>query len=179
MLSHLGAYCAHAFPARQNVRIKELANITAGWESEMYCFDAEYGAGERHREELILRIYPGDDARAKSAREFHGMSQLHKVGYPVPQVLVLERENFPFGQPFIIMERIEGRMLSPLLFGSRGEKQQELLTLFCFLSRTSWIAQKCTRRWEHFPSPSLCPDFPYLKLSMLSVPSPPTLVFRR
>jgi aminoglycoside phosphotransferase (APT) family kinase protein len=116
------------------MRVREGTKISAGWESEMYSFDVEYGpTGQRQREELILRIYPGDDAHPKSAREFHGMSQLYKAGYPVPQVLVLEREDSPFSQPFVIMERIEGQQLWPLLFDSPEEKQQELLTLFCEL----------------------------------------------
>ncbi len=134
MQSRLQAYYAHAFPARQGVRVSDLANISAGWESEMYSFNVEHGpAGERQREELVLRIYPGNDAHTKSAREFHGMSQLHKAGYPVPEVLVLGREDSPFGKPFVIMERIEGQILWPLLFGSPEEKQRELLTLFCKL----------------------------------------------
>ena len=146
MQSRLQAYYAHAFPARQGVRVSDLASITAGWESEMYSFDVGYGpAGERQREELILRIYPGDDAHSKSAREFRGMSQLHKAGYPVPKVLVLERENSPFGKPFVIMKRIEGQVLWLLLFGSPEEKQQELLTLFCKL-----FVQLHTLEWRPF-----------------------------
>lgn len=134
MRSLLQAYYARAFPAKQNVEVKELTNITAGWESEMYAFNVEYGGpGERRHEKLILRIYPGEDAHTKSAREFHGMSQLRRAGYPVPQVLILERENSPLGKPFVIMERIEGQILGPLLFGSPEEKQRELLTLFCKL----------------------------------------------
>jgi aminoglycoside phosphotransferase (APT) family kinase protein len=133
--SRLQTYYAYTFPTKQEVRISDLINIAAGWESEIYSFAVEHGpAQERQREELILRIYPGDDAHAKSAREFHGMSQLHQAGYPVPHVLVLERENSPFGgKPFVVMEKVEGQVLWPLLFGSTKKKQQELLTLFCEL----------------------------------------------
>ncbi|NIV28675.1 MAG: phosphotransferase [Anaerolineae bacterium] len=124
MQNRLQTYCERAFPAKQGVRVSDLTSISAGWESDIYSFDIEHGsAEERQREALILRVYPGDDAHEKSAREFHGMSQLHKAGYPVPQVLVLERENFPFdaaqgrpfGKPFVIMERIKSEMLWPLL----------------------------------------------------------------
>jgi aminoglycoside phosphotransferase (APT) family kinase protein len=134
MQSHLQAYYAHTFPSRQGMQVSEVANISTGWESEMYAFDVEYGpVGQHQREELILRIYVGDDAHPKSAREFHGMRRLYRAGYPVPQVLALERENSPFGQPFVIMKRIEGQQLWPLLFDSPEERQQELLTLFCEL----------------------------------------------
>jgi aminoglycoside phosphotransferase (APT) family kinase protein len=140
--SRLQTYCERAFPAKQGVRVSDVTSISAGWESDIYSFDVEHGSPEeRRREVLILRIYPGDDAHEKSAREFHGMSQLHTAGYPVPQVLILECENSPFGaaqdrpfgRPFVIMERIKGQMLWPLLFGSTGERQQELLTQFCDL----------------------------------------------
>jgi aminoglycoside phosphotransferase (APT) family kinase protein len=129
----LQGYCESAFPAWQDVRVGELASISEGWESDIYSFDLEHGA--RAREGLILRIYPGDDAREKSAREFQGMRRLHQAGYPVPEVLVLERDRSPFGKPFVIMERIEGRMLWPVMFDPSvaGEMQRELLTLFCEL----------------------------------------------
>lgn len=59
----LQAYCARAFPDKQRVQINDLVNVNAGWESEVYSFDVEHGPpGQRRREELILRIYPGDDA---------------------------------------------------------------------------------------------------------------------
>lgn len=134
MRRRLQAYYAAAFPDRKRVRVRDLARLNAGWESDVYAFAAHYElAGQRRREELILRIYPGNDAHYKSAREFHGMSQLYQAGYPVPQVLLLEREDSPFGMPFVIMERIHGQDMWPLLFGSSGEDQQQLLTQFCHL----------------------------------------------
>lgn len=132
--SQLQAYCARAFPSRQGVQVSGLTSISGGWESEVYSFDVEHGPPEgRQREGLILRVYPGDDAHAKSAREFRGMRQLHEAGYPVPRVLLLERENSPFGKPFVIMERIEGQVLWPILFNAPERRQQELLTQFCEL----------------------------------------------
>ena len=144
--TRLQAYYARAFPTRQGVQVSDLTSISAGWESDMCSFVVEYGpARERWREELILRIYPGDDAHDKSAREFHGMSQLYKVCYPVPQVLILEREDSPFSKPFVIMERIKGQVLWPLLSNSPEEKRRELLTLFCKL-----FVQLHTLDWRPF-----------------------------
>ena len=114
----LQGYCEGAFPAWRDVRVGEVVSVNEGWESDIYSFELTHGPdGVREREGLILRIYPGDDAVQKSAREFRGMRQLHRAGYPVPEVLVLERERSPFGKPFVIMERIEGRMLWPVMFG--------------------------------------------------------------
>ena len=136
MRDHLQACYARAFPDKQGAQVSDLVNISDGWESEIYAFDVEHGLqDQRQREGLILRIYPGDDAQAKSAREFRGMSQLYEAGYPVPRVLLLECEDSPFdkGKPFIIMERIEGQVLWPILFSSPERRRQELLALFCRL----------------------------------------------
>ena len=132
--SRLSAFYAHGVPSKQGARIIELVPISEGWESDMYAFTLESGPeGARQHEELVLRIYPGADAHAKSAREWRGMGLLHEAGYPVPQVLILERGDSPFGRPFLIMERIRGRQMWPVWFRSSEEKQQELLTLFCRL----------------------------------------------
>jgi aminoglycoside phosphotransferase (APT) family kinase protein len=130
----LEVYYARAFPGKQGARISDLANISEGWESDMYAFTAESGpVGARQREELILRLYAGEDAYAKSEREFHGMDLLRGAGYPVPKVLALEHEHSPFGRPFLIMEKIDGQLMWRVWFGSPKDKQQELLTLFCEL----------------------------------------------
>lgn len=127
-------YCALVFPAKQGLQVNNVTGITDGWECQIYSFDVEHGpTGERRRDGLILRGYSGDDACAWAEEEFHGMRRLCEVGYPVPRVLLLECENTPFGQPFVIMERIEGKVLWGPLVDSPEGKQQELLTLFCGL----------------------------------------------
>jgi aminoglycoside phosphotransferase (APT) family kinase protein len=130
----LQAYYSTAFPDQPGGQVVNMEALSQGWESEMYSFEVSGGSAlERHHERLVLRIYPGNDAYEKSQREFHAMSTLHQVGYPVPRVLLLERDNSPFGRPFLLMEWVEGRELWSLLFGSRGKKQQRLLHLFCDL----------------------------------------------
>ena len=130
--SRLSSFCEKEFPSRENIRISDLARISEGWENEIYSFTIEYQeATERKREDLILRIYPGDDAAEKSAREFRAMKRLHEIGFPVPEVSLLELDNSPFGRPFVIMEKINGRLMGAVLTESSDEKRQELLTLFC------------------------------------------------
>ncbi len=145
MQVHLQTYCTSAFPNKQNLSVSGLNNISAGWESDVYAFDLEHGPdGERERQDLVMRVYPGDDARVKSAREFRGMRQLYQAGYPVPEVLVLENEHSPFERPFVIMERIEGQPLWSLLFGD-GERERELMTQFCKL-----LVDLHTLEWRPF-----------------------------
>jgi len=61
------------------------------------------------------------------------MRALATAGYPVPFVHLLEQDASPFGHPFIIMDRAEGKPMWPLLFESDPERGQALLTQFSAL----------------------------------------------
>jgi aminoglycoside phosphotransferase (APT) family kinase protein len=127
-------YLAGTYPAWTDPRVVDLTSINAGWESDVYAFDLEHGPpSARRREELVLRVYPGNDAHRKSGHEFRGMQLLRRAAYPVPEVYLLERDASPIGDPFIIMERIRGQQLWPLLFHGPEADQPRLLTLFCDL----------------------------------------------
>jgi aminoglycoside phosphotransferase (APT) family kinase protein len=132
--NQLQSYYTHLFKHNRKVNIKNISCISTGWESEMYSFDLEYESGStRETEQLVLRIYPGENADRKSVSEFHSLQQLHRSGYPVPHVKLLERAHSPFGRPFIVMERIKGPVLGSLLFHSVNAHQAALLTQFCEL----------------------------------------------
>jgi len=134
MLDALQAYITDALPDRPQPIVRDLASISVGWESDVYAFDLASGPPDaRLSEALVLRVYPGADAHAKSGREFQGMRQLYAAGYPVPRVLALERDASPFDKPFMIMERVAGEMLWSPLFRSPEPRQSELLALFCDL----------------------------------------------
>jgi aminoglycoside phosphotransferase (APT) family kinase protein len=137
MHDQLQAYLAGAMPDRPAVQASDPVSISTGWESDVYAFDLESGLptarSARRHEALVLRIYPGVDAFPKSGREFQGMQQLYVAGYPVPRVLLLERDASPFGKPFVVMERVEGQMMWEPLFRSSAPRQAQLLELFCDL----------------------------------------------
>lgn len=116
----------------ENVQIQDLVQISDGWETDVYAFAVEYGqASDRAREDLILRIYPGNDAPQKSVHEFNVIKQLYATGYPVPQVLLIETDGAFFGKPFVIMERIIGRPMGAIADRAPRETQLELLQRFC------------------------------------------------
>jgi len=117
-----------------NVRVEGLVNLNSGWESDVSAFDLTYELDSRYyKKPLILRIYPGDDAREKAKREFEGMRALHQVGYPVPQVFILEEEASPFGKPFLIMERIDGQSMWRKISKASEEDKILYLEQFCRL----------------------------------------------
>ena len=125
MKEAIQTYFKHTFPDRQDIQVTDPERIAAGWETEIFSFDMDYTlSGESTHQSIIMRMYPSDNAHGKSGKEFAAMKQLNAVGYPVPQVYHLERENSPWGKPFILMERIEGGILWPQLIGSAPDKQQ-------------------------------------------------------
>jgi len=136
----------------ESAQILDLARISDGWETDVYAFAVEHGqAGERKREQLILRLYPGDDAAGKSAREFGAMGKLYQLGYPVPKVIRLEQDSALLGKPFVLMEKIDGRSLGAISDASPMPRKLQLLALFCRM-----FADLHTLDWRPFAlGPSL------------------------
>jgi len=130
----LTTYYQTAFPDKLNPQLGSLTQINNGWESDVYAFDVEYGPeGVRQQEPLILRLYLGNGAPEKALREYNGIRSLWEAGYPVPQVYTCERDHSPFGKPFIIMERIDGKSMWYTMFNGPRRQQRQLLELFCRL----------------------------------------------
>jgi aminoglycoside phosphotransferase (APT) family kinase protein len=148
--------------AKERAQIVDLARISDGWENDVYSFALEYEQVDgRQREDLILRIYPGDDAPQKSAREFDAMKQLYTVGYPVPQVLQLEADGALLGKPFVIMERIVGRSMGAIADESPMQRKLELLTLLCKL-----FVNLHALEWRSFAEEAVRSDAPPLSAAL-------------
>jgi aminoglycoside phosphotransferase (APT) family kinase protein len=94
---------------------------------------------------MILRIYPREDAREKSIREFDGLQRLLAAGCPVAKAFTLEQDNSPFGKPFLLMEGIEGELLWLLIDRSTPRQAKTLLTRFCEL-----LVQLHSLDWRSF-----------------------------
>ena len=107
MNNQILASIREAFPDEGDISISEPLRIREGGETEIYSFDVDYELeGQRRREPLILRIFPGQGAAEQATKEFEVMRQLHEADYPVPAVLQIGGEGSPIGKPFILMERI-------------------------------------------------------------------------
>ena len=118
MQQQIKAYYQATFADKQNIQVSDPMRIADGWETEIFSFEIDYFLnGEPIHENIIMRMFPSNDAYEKSAKEFSVMRQLYAVGYPVPQVYHLEQENSTWGKPFILMERIEGGIMWPQLVG--------------------------------------------------------------
>ncbi|MHA2021574.1 MAG: phosphotransferase family protein [Candidatus Thorarchaeota archaeon] len=117
---------------RENVTVAHLNEITDGWETEIYSFDAESSKdGEKSAEKLVLRLYSGPWAAHKARKEFGLLKRLREAGYPVPRVSLMEVDSVHLGQPFIVMQRIEGSAMWVLLESETDTSDH--FQLFCKL----------------------------------------------
>ena len=135
----LQTYLQSLYPEKRGIAVRDLTNISTGWESDIYRFTLEYDGAQHcsgqqsQQEQRVLRLYPGDDARGKSTAEFNSMQALQRAGYPVPRVDHLEIDNSPFGQPFMLMEYIQGEMMWDRMCNGSHEEREVMLRLFCRL----------------------------------------------
>lgn len=117
-------YLESLYPDRSSLSVKNLDEVNMGWETELYTFEVDSKEnGERIKEHRVLRVFQGDNAGRKSAKEYLLMRKLGEVGYPVPRVYGCEASGEAIGKPFILMERILGTTLDAAY---RNETPEEL-----------------------------------------------------
>jgi aminoglycoside phosphotransferase (APT) family kinase protein len=131
----LERFLAEVYPNHQDLAVNRLANISDGWESEMYSFILSYGAvASRTEEKLVLRIYPSDDATEKSLRESAGMRSLFETGYPVPKIVAVDSSGRGYiDRPFVIMEFVDGQVMWFMLAEMPDQASILLIELYCRL----------------------------------------------
>ena len=119
------------FPEYQNTEITQLTDITSGWENQLISFDLSYKIqGKQIKKELIARIYPATDAKTKSAKEFTLVKKLHDLNYPVPRTYLLENSGNIIGNPFVILERINGPTMGEVIENTQEKKRNKLTNQF-------------------------------------------------
>ncbi len=129
--STIESYIKSRMPDKVDIHVSQMAEITDGWETEIYSFDAESSKdGMKSVEKLVLRMYSGPWAHYKARKEFDLLKRLHAAGYPVPEVPLIEEDSTPLGRPFIIMQRIEGSAMWSLMESDEGSRFSELMHLF-------------------------------------------------
>jgi len=133
----LQIYLTGLYPGAQ---VTDFQFLFSGFESDIYTFKLH--TSEDGLRLLILRIYPGDGVTPKILREATGLRLLHRAGFPVPAILCCETATTFLGKPFSIMERLEGRVLWPLLSQAAPSQAFHLLdqfsSLLARLHRLEW-----------------------------------------
>ena len=133
------SYLQKHWPGGGLLDIRNFTRITSGWESEVYSFQL-VNQSDDTSSDLVLRVYPGNDAKAKSRWEFGIIDLLSTTGFPVPDVYLLEVEASPFLRPFLIMEKISGPSLRELISNATPHDATGLVNVFCqlFVDLHSW-----------------------------------------
>jgi aminoglycoside phosphotransferase (APT) family kinase protein len=122
---HLWRYLADRYPG---ATISDFQFVISGWESDVYTFTLHLPTDAPKF--LILRLSPGAGASRKLIREARGLRQLHQASYPVPAMLLHETDTAILGKPFTIMEKLEGRVLWPILAEAAPSQARYLLDRF-------------------------------------------------
>ena len=105
-------YLESLYPDRSGLSVTNLDEVNMGWETELYTFEIDSTKdGDQIKEHRVLRVFQGDNAGHKSAKEYYLMRRLGEVGYPVPKVYDHEESGEAIGKPFILMERVLGTTL--------------------------------------------------------------------
>ena len=129
--SLIESYLEGRMSDREDLYVSGLAEITDGWETEIYSFNAESSKdGKKSIEKLVLRMYSGPWASQKARKEFGILKRFLKAGYPVPEVLLIEEDSTHLGRPFIIMQRIEGGAMWSLMNSEDSIRTSKLMHLF-------------------------------------------------
>jgi aminoglycoside phosphotransferase (APT) family kinase protein len=115
------------YPALKTSRMSEFKQIFGGADTTIYGFDL---VSDSRSIPLILRIYR--PAFSDSAmREFRVLQSLHAEGIGVPRPYLCNENSATTGRAYIIMERIEGPLLSDVLHASQSKPRfNQLLKSF-------------------------------------------------
>jgi len=140
LAGQLTAYLESLYPERSGTSVTGLDEINVGWETELYTLEVHSTQnGEQVNEKRVLRVFQGEGAGRKSAKEYHLMRKLEAVGYPVPGVYGHEASGEIIGKPFILMEWVTGKTLDETYRNETQEKLwrgvDRLMTLFAQLHR--------------------------------------------
>jgi aminoglycoside phosphotransferase (APT) family kinase protein len=126
-----------------NASISDFTYLSGGWECDIYAFTLTLTDGKPR--DLILRLYMGNDGVEKTAHEGGGLRQLFEAGYPVPETFLYETDSTVLGNPFIIMEKLDGQGLWAAMSNATRQQESQLLDQFGRL-----IAQLHRLDWRPF-----------------------------
>ena len=120
--------------------VQVLRRLSTGWESDI---DVVSVPGLHDGMDLVvLRSYFGASAGATVLAEARALELLASLGYPVPEVLLVEPSAVPLGRPFLLMQYIAGDTLGVRMRSTdpalRRAAVARLVSLFAQLHRLPW-----------------------------------------
>ena len=142
-------YLAKVLEAKGEVEIRGEKRLAMGQSRAMFILDLAYtgpkGPTERR---IIARVEQYGHLGADSRNEVATMRGLHAVGYPVANVFAYETSNDILGQPFFLMDFVQGSsVFSP-------EVADEYLRMLRKLHQVDWKS----KYFDHLQRPASLKD---------------------
>lgn len=118
--------------------------ISGGYDATILRFSLE-SAPDPFSGPLVLRLFQATVDPQRAPREGAVQNALAQLGYPAPRVFVAEARIEPLGGPFLIMERVPGRVIGSELEGLSIKGFGQALSLLAQLPR---IRREVLRLWD-------------------------------
>lgn len=113
----LASWLESKIDGAQQVQVTDVdVPASAGLSNETVLFTASWDQdGQNHTRKMVARVQPagqGVFASYDLGKEASVISALGSVGVPVPEVHFFEQDPAVFGSPFLVMQRVDGRVPS-------------------------------------------------------------------
>ncbi|MBQ62015.1 MAG: hypothetical protein CMQ19_08060 [Gammaproteobacteria bacterium] len=114
----------------EDARVTEVRRLAEGHSRQMLLIHVEVAGAEQR---YVVRIEQDGIFGTSSAEEFRVMGALHGLGFPVAQVRWLEDNRDVLGEPFFVMDFVEGDFDNPT-----GDTLKEFVTVLDRLHKLDW-----------------------------------------
>lgn len=101
------SYLSARYPSQPSLRVVELSQVAGGWSKDTFIADITGWDGASRI--VIRKDVPASTTEAKVADEAKIFEALEKVNFPAPRALWLELSSEPLGQPFLVVDHLEGK----------------------------------------------------------------------
>jgi aminoglycoside phosphotransferase (APT) family kinase protein len=118
--------------------------MSGGYDATILRFSLER-APDPFSGPLVLRLFQATATADRAPREGAVQNALAQLGYPAPRVFAAEARIEPLGGPFLIMERVPGRVIGSELEGLSIKGLGQALSLLAQLPR---IRREVLRFWD-------------------------------
>jgi aminoglycoside phosphotransferase (APT) family kinase protein len=108
----LDAYFASSLEFK-GLRTQSSEHVLGGYSKDTYLLSTLSEAGAR-RDIVLRRDLPFGPTERSAADEFDVLLRLWSKGFPVPRPLAAVHDKGALGQPFLIVERVQGENAAPL-----------------------------------------------------------------
>jgi len=130
MKQRLEAYLKTRYPQRQDLSVVELEWMSGGFSYVTYFFTVTWKEAQGPvSESLVIRMQPelGCIPPYDIRPQYEVMKRIYEACIPVPKVHWLETDNQVLGQPFFVMEKVEGGELLYDAYWNQPQYQTQLV----------------------------------------------------